>query len=169
MKIWASRGSRFVANRRLHRKNHASQLVLSFFSLMVIAAGVGSLVLPSESKTLANLVNVISIDASVFILVLSNLEFAKNYAVEADRMLKGAQALSPLHDEIEFSIRCKTLTHEKISSYIHQYNEIISEFEVNHEDIDYLYFQSMHTRKFHLAGWNLAKRLAVKVRYFNNV
>ena len=166
-KVWSSRGARFVANRRLHRKNHASQLVLSFFSLMVIAAGVGLLILPSEQKILANLVSVVSIDASVFILVLSNLEFAKNYAVQADRMLKGAQALSPLLDEIEKTITCKAITQEVMDSYIRQYNQIISEFEANHEEIDYQYFQTQNPKQFHLAGWHYwIKRLDIKAHYF---
>lgn len=169
MKVWASRGSRFVASRRLHKKNYACQLVLSFFSLTVIGAGVGLLVLPPDYKMLSNLISVLSIDASVFILVLSNLEFAKNYGVEADRMLKGAQALSPLYDEIERSIRCKLITQQKIDSFIQQYNHIINEFEVNHEDIDYLYFQTMHPRRFHLTGWHWFRRIKIKIGFFGYI
>lgn len=168
-KVLASRGSRFVANRRLRRKNHACQLVLSFFSLMVIAAGVGLLILPPDYKRFADFISVLSIDASVFILVLSNLEFAKNYAVEADRMLKGAQALSPLCDEMDKSIRCSTITSEAVDSFIKRYNDILNEFEVNHEEIDYLYFQSMHPRQFHLLGWHWMTRLIYRVRFFFNI
>ena len=165
-KIWSCRGARFVASRRLYSKNYASQLVLSFFSLMVIATGIALLVLPSDYKTLAKFFSVLSIDASVFILVLSNLEFAKNYAVHADRMFKGAQALSPLHDEIEKSIYCKTLTQDNIVSYIKEYNKILNEFEVNHEEIDYLYFQATNPDHFHLTK---GKRLYLKIRLFSYI
>jgi len=141
-------------------------MVLSLFAVAVIAAGVWLLIIPSEQKRLADFISVLAIDASVFILVLSNLEFSKNYAVTADRMLKGAQALSPLHDELEMAIRCGKITPEVMQDVIKRYNEIINEFEVQHEDIDFIYFQSMHPHKFHLTGiQGMLKRLDYRIRY----
>ncbi len=98
-------------------------MVLSFFAVAVIIAGIWLLTIPPEQKRLADFINFLAIDASVFILVLSNLEYSKNYAVTADRMLKGAQALSPLHDELKMAIRYETITSEFMQGVIGRYNE----------------------------------------------
>jgi hypothetical protein len=156
-----------VAHRRLHSKAHASQLVLSFLAVAVIGASVGLLLLPPEQKKLSDFINVMSICASIIILVLGNLEYSKNYQVLADRMQKGAQALSPLHDELEFHIKTESLDAELLKGVIDSYNGIINEFEVQHEDIDYVYFQSMHATRFSLTGWQgRLKRWDYRIRYF---
>lgn len=147
-KIWISKGCRFIAHRRLKARNHASQLVVSFFSVAVIAASVAILIVSPEQKKLSDLVTVLAINASVFILVLSNLEFAKNYSVDAERMLRGAQVLSKIHDELELSIKTTFINQEELEKFVNRYNRVLLDFEANHEDIDYLYFQAIHPKHF---------------------
>ncbi len=82
-------------------------------------------------------------------------------------MLKGAQALSPLHDDLELTIKTQTLDLEQLHEFVARYNGIINEFEVQHEDIDYIYFQSMHPARFHLTGFQgTIKRGDYRIRYF---
>lgn len=126
--MWVSKGCRFIAHRRLRERNHASQLVISLFSIGVIAASISLLVVSPDSKKLSDFISILAINASIFILVLSNLEFAKNYSVEAERMLRGAQLLSKMHDDLELNINQGSIAKETLALIIEHYNQVLMDF-----------------------------------------
>jgi SMODS and SLOG-associating 2TM effector domain family 5 len=154
-KLWVTKGCRFEANRRLARKNQASLLTISLLSIYVIAGSLTTLIAPAGSLTqgTGNVINFLLVVTSIFILVLSNIESGNNYALRAHVMLKCAQQLSELYNEIEFMLRTRTATLDSFLERVHKYDKIISDFSDNHDDIDFLCFKVSHWKHFKLDGF----------------
>jgi hypothetical protein len=153
-KLWVTKGCRFEANRRLDRKNHASQLTISTLSVYVIAGSLVTLVSPAGAlqQSTLNAINLMLVITSIFILVLSNIEAGKNYALRAHVMLKCAQQLSELYNDIEFSIQTRSISPDSFGRQLKLYDRIISDFSDNHDDIDYLNYQVSHWKHFKISG-----------------
>jgi hypothetical protein len=159
-KIWVTKGCRFAANTRLSGKSLASQITISVLSVYVIAGSLVTLVSPAGALTQAaiNAINLIFVVTSIFILVLSNIEAGKNYALRAHVMLKCAQKVAELYNDIEFLIRTKQMTTVAFNERVKLYDKIIADFSDNHDDIDFLCFQVDHWKHFSLSGFKAYRR-----------
>jgi SMODS and SLOG-associating 2TM effector domain family 5 len=171
-KLWVTKGCRFQANHRLARKNQAAILTVSLLSIYVIAGSLVTLVAPvgTLSQNTLSAINLLLVVTSIFILVLSNIEAGKNYALRSHVMLKCAQQISELYNEVEFLIKTGSITPEGFNSHIKHYDKIIADFSDNHDDIDYLCLQIAHWKHFKLSGFAAyRKTLTRRVHRFMNI
>jgi hypothetical protein len=171
-KLWVTKGCRFEANRRLAAKNQASLLTISILSIYVIAGSLVTLISPvgTLSQSTINGINLLLVVTSIFILVLSNIEAAKNHGLRAHVMLKCAQQLSELYNEIEYLIETKRISTESFHAQLKLYDKIIADFSDNHDDIDYLYFQVSHWKHFKISGLGgYALTFRRRVERFRNI
>jgi hypothetical protein len=148
-----TRGARFEANRRLSRKNELSLFTVSVLSIYVMAATLVPIISRNLIPDDYNIIPLSTIVTSVFILVLSHMEAAKNYTARAERMLKCAQKISELHNELQLQIKAGSVTEDSFRKVKDKYDEIIRDFSDNHANVDFFYFMAGHRREFHLEGW----------------
>lgn len=168
-KLWKTKGSRFNAYRRLKRRQQVSIFSISVLSVYGISIPVIQAVLDTSFCPKTNdLYTVVSLTLSVFILVLSLLEGANNYASKSEKMHVNAVKISALYSELEIlTVREKNLDvlGEKIDDIQRRYAEMIEECPDNHEPEDYLEFQTQHRKDFHLSRlfcfWVRLKSFAV--------
>jgi hypothetical protein len=159
-KIWATKGARFNAHRRLLGKNSASQFALAVLSIYAIAASVSGLVLPpAKYPKLLPAMNAGTIVASVFILVQGLLESAKDYRLRAHQMLRCGEKLSELYNIISAHRSIKDLSKNSYIDSVHKYSQILADYSENHADIDYHLFIATNKRQdgnklFHLLNRN---------------
>ena len=146
-KIRTTKGARFNSHRRLLGKHSASQFALAVLSIYAIAASVATLVLPVDKyPRLLPAMSAGTIVASVFILVQSLLESAKNYQLRAHQMLRCGEKLSELHNILSAQRDVDMVTAEIYIAATERYSEVLGEYSENHEDIDYLLFVAHHKR-----------------------
>ncbi len=166
-RLWKTKGSRFNAYRRLKRRQQVSIFSISVLSVYGISIPVIQAVLDTSSCPRTNdLYTVVSLTLSVFILVLSLLEGANNYAGKSEKMHTNAVKISSLYSELEIlAIKDQNPDSliEKVDDVQRRYSEIIKECPENHEPEDYLEFQIQHRREFNLS---LLKCFWVKTRSF---
>jgi hypothetical protein len=169
--VWITKGCRFTANRRFAAKQQASMLSTSMLSIYIIAASLYCLLFGQQMNGYRCAVfNLITITASIFLLVLSHLESGKNYGVRASNMLRCAQKLSSLHNIIEYQISANSLTESSFRDYMSHYDRIMRDFSDNHSDIDFFQFKSGHRKKFKLDGFkNLPQIIFYKIAYFLDI
>lgn len=166
-KIWTTKGARFNAHRRLLGKNSASQFALAVLSLYAIAASVSALVLPIVNfPKLLPAMNVGTIVASVFILVQSLLESAKDYRLRAHQMLRCGEKLSELYNVLSAHRSIRDLDKDKYLDAVHKYSQILSDYSENHADIDYFLF--IATNK-HQEGHEFRRYISRNVIRLNNL
>lgn len=154
-RLWKTKGSRFNAYRRLKRRQQVSIFSISVLSVYGISIPVIQAVIDTTScpKT-NNLYTVISLTLSVFILVLSLLEGANNYAGKSEKMHTNAIKISSLYSELEVLIainRTPESLGDGVDNIQRRYSEIIEECPENHEPEDYLEFQIQHRKDFRLS------------------
>jgi hypothetical protein len=146
-KVWTTKGARFNASRRLLGKHSASQFALAVLSIYAIAASVSTLVLaPDKYPKLLPAMSAGTIVASVFILVQSLLESAKNYQLRAYQMLRCGEKLSELYNILSAKRDLGIVSEEEYISAVERYSEILADFSENHSDLDYLLFVAVHRR-----------------------
>ena len=166
-RIWKTKGSRFNAYRRLKRRQQVSIFSISVLSVYGISIPVIQSVLDTTScpKT-NNLYTVISLTLSVFILVLSLLEGANDYAGKSEKMHTNAVKISSLYSDLEVLLvrdQNPDSLSEKVDAIQHRYSEIIEECPENHEPEDYLEFQVQHRNDFRLSSLSC---FWIKIRSF---
>jgi hypothetical protein len=159
--LWITKGTRFEANRRLERQHAASHLAISTLSVYVICAALLELLVKSApmgghtgSAVIAHggalhfLFPLATIAAPIFILVLEKHTAGKHYLVKADRMERSALKIQELHSELRFAAASGTATTELLNRIREDYEAVMQDFTANHDNIDYLYFQTLQPDKF---------------------
>jgi hypothetical protein len=155
--LWITKGTRFEANRRLERQHAASHLAISTLSVYVICAALLELLFNSSPVdaidavhrgTLHFLFPLATIAAPIFILVLEKHMVGKHYLVKADRMERSALKIQELHSELRFAAASGTATIDLLNRIREDYESVMQDFTANHDNIDYLYFQTLQTERF---------------------
>jgi hypothetical protein len=147
-RLWVTKGIRFDSSRRYETKQRASNLAISILSVYVIAFALIELIAKSVASDTAKLFPLITIIAPVLILVLSQHESQKGYLVQAERMYKSAQQIEKLHSQLELALACGSPTVDELDRIRATYEEIIHDSFVNHDNVDYFFFQALHPRVF---------------------
>lgn len=145
--LWTTKGVRFESNRRLTKKNEVSLFSISILSIYTIGMSLMQISSMSNLSSVKNL-SIATIIASVFIIVLSNLEASKNYCTRAERALKCGQEVSEIYIQLMNHKAAGTATPEVLSAAMRHYNRILKDFSDNHSNVDYLYFAATHPYKF---------------------
>ncbi|CEN35310.1 SLATT domain-containing protein [Capnocytophaga cynodegmi] len=142
-KIWKTRGSRFIAHKRLERLNELSNYSIAINSIYVIVLSILSLEqFRNLSKLDANHLSLITFFLSILILVISLIENSKDYKIKAESHHRCGKKLSRIYEKL---IQIKDKSNDpsifaKIEELATEYQNIIDEFPYNHSPIDYKKF-----------------------------
>lgn len=166
-KIWSTKGSRFNASTRLNKIARWSNFSLTMVSVYLTAVGLLSVYNLSFNKIDNNLIAYSITCLSILILVLGQMENARDYAMKAKEFHNCGLELSNLYNELRIyktlrenqTINEKEQFARKISD---SYQKVLDKYE-NHQAIDNDMFK---TRK---AGYHQLSKLdviTIKVRYY---
>ena len=164
-RIWKTKGSRFNAARRLNNKYQFSLSSISILSIYGIAIPmVQGIVKNPQCQKINDIYNVISLILSVFTLVISLLEGAKNYQLRAEKLHKNAVDISKLERKLELWMVSQSGDPnfpQKVRCISDEYEKLIKECPENHEPEDYNLFMAQNRKDFKMS-W-LAE-LSIKIR-----
>lgn len=154
-RIWKTKGSRFNAARRLNKKYQFSLNSISILSIYGIAIPIfQSIVKNPNCQEINDIYNAISLILSVFTLVISLLEGAKNYQIRAEKLHKNPVELSKLQRELEYVMVSQLADadfRQKVGDISGKYEELIKECPENHEPEDYDLFRAQNRKDFKMS------------------
>lgn len=156
-KMWKTKSARFNAHRRLKAKQSLSTTATSFLAFYLVVVALIPLVYEANLPPGApKFLSVVSLIISIFLIMITLLESAKNYSGEADRMQQCALEISKLYNEFQ------ALTMDEISSkrveFTSRYSTVLKSHELDHKDIDYLRFELMYSSDINVSyGLKLIK------------
>jgi hypothetical protein len=165
-KIWATRGCRFQAHKRLNEVNNWSLWTTNILTVYIISLSILALSPPSSYNFLAGKTgSVFMICLSIAILLINVLESSKNYKIRADSMHRCAKELSSIYNEICLiqDDVITTLIPERIIEIANKYQNIIDKYDDNHTDLDYRKFQAINFSVFKLTKF---QKTLIDCQYF---
>lgn len=144
IKIWKTKGARFLAHKRLEALNRYSTYSISLNSIYVIILSLLSL---NQFQYLSNYssdkLSLITLFLSILIIVTSIIENSKNYAFNAELQHKCGKELNLIYEKL-IQIKDNYDTNPIDKATIHnlgiEYQNLIDKYSVNHSTLDYLKF-----------------------------
>lgn len=129
------KSARFNAHDRLARKSNFSLFTLAMFALY----GVGISLYPTLfqdrfGKDTLKILTLISIVASIFIIIVAFIASLNDYRVKGLELQKCAMQVARLTQWLEAS---QIRTFQELRWYVERYSESIDACPFNHDDIDY--------------------------------
>ena len=141
-KMKLTKGARFEAARRLENMARTSQYSIIILSLYVFTLSVWQVIFQGKiDPSHVQKIDWICIVTSAFIMVFSLLESGRRHDLRSELMLKSAQTISCIYNEIEAKLKCGTLDIADMMILIKRYDDVISVFSDNHSDIDYVIYR----------------------------
>ncbi|TDQ22668.1 SLATT domain-containing protein [Tenacibaculum caenipelagi] len=141
-KIKETKGSRFVAAKRLEDIDTWSSLTINIFSVYIIVVNLLVLIEPRPAFLTGNFITFITVSFSILILVLSNIINARNYKSKSTEYHNCGTQLSVLSDKLYFYINGLTTPNiYDIKNISKDYNVIIQKSNLNHKSIDFDYYR----------------------------
>ncbi|HEY9800483.1 MAG TPA: SLATT domain-containing protein [Leptolyngbyaceae cyanobacterium] len=154
-RMWKTKGSRFNAARRLNNKYQFSLFSISVVSIYGIAIPlIQGIVKNSRCQEINDIYNAISLLLSVFTLVISLLEGARNYQLKAEKLYNNAVKISSLERELEYLIISKLNDADfvqKLGDISSRYEKLIQDCPENHESEDYTLFRLQNRKEFSIS------------------
>jgi hypothetical protein len=168
-KIWATKGARFKANKRLLVKADLSNRAIGFLSAYLIIFGLISLYQNSNTFEInSNIIAFGTTAISILLLLFSQMESAQDYKIKAHQFHICALALGEVHNKIRIF---KTLENysdpERISfckETSKEYQDILNLYS-NHDEIDFKTFQIMN-REDEYTNLNFLQVCWIEVYYY---
>jgi hypothetical protein len=148
-RMWLTKGARYNAYRRLQKKHNLSISSIGFLSSYVLI--INSLkffnflhINPFQQ----NVILFFTMVMSIFILILSLIDSAKDYKLNAEKFLMSATEIENLYNELEqthessMSLKKKE---DKIHNILERYGNILKYYQINHDavDFDFLVFNNV--------------------------
>lgn len=167
-KIWATKGSRFNADKRLLTIYKYSNLANSMLSVYLIAIGLLSVYKMYNDKFIEENILPYTITClSILLLVFSQIENSKNNQLRAKEFHSCGLKLSKLYNKLRTfkTLNLNTSDKEKkifAHEIAEEYENILEKYE-NHDQIDYALFQATNPDYFELSKLVVLK---TKVRYY---
>jgi hypothetical protein len=158
-KMWATKGTRFQAAERLKTKSRYSALSISLLSAYLIIFGLLSVYnLYSDQNIPPNLIPFSITTVSIFLLVFTLFENAKNYDVRAIHFHNCGLKIARLHNAITNykSYRESDTDEKKLAFCVEmqdKYQTILERYE-NHLQIDNKIFKTNHTDYYDYIKWD---------------
>ena len=162
--VYKTMTARFTAYRRMKRNRDASKVAESLFSASIIA--ISLIALLKHEERLSDLISIVTIILSTFLLVMSllfsGLDYEKrmnNYhdcGNELDKLYRDMKLLLSYGEEIS-SDEMKAKTEDFQAKYF----EILHKYNLNHTSFDYEYTAVMLNEQKDFVG-----RLVMKFRYY---
>lgn len=164
-KMWVTKGSRFNAYRRLKKKASLSTATISFLSVYAIVISM----MPYFKCTTAqnsNINNFFVFILSLIILIISLLEYSKDYSTRAERLYVCSNEITHLLNELNYymskSINDDELN-EKSNEISNKYDLILKRCSENHDPVDYRLFQTDNP-----ADYPIKASFLLRCWYYNN-
>ena len=139
-KLWKTKGTRFIAHKRLEHVNQLSNWAVALNSVYVIIASLLSISPFSEfSKLTPEYLSLFTIFLSLIIIVLSLIENSKNYKAKADSLHQCGKDLNKLYERLsQIKDRYEeSATRVEIEKIGVDYQNVIDKYPDNHLSIDY--------------------------------
>jgi hypothetical protein len=141
-KMWKTKSARFNAHARLKAKHSLSTTATAILSFYLVIAALIPLVYESNMPPGGpKFLSVVSLVISIFLIIVTLLESAKNYSGEAEKMHKCALQISELYNRFQ-ALSLEEADRDRISIN-GLYSEILKKHELNHLDIDFVRFEIM--------------------------
>lgn len=147
-KIWATKGARFKANKRLLVRADLSNKAIGFLSAYLIIFGLVSLYQNfSGFEINSTVISFGSTSISILLLLFSQMESAQDYKIKAHQYHICALALGEVHNKIRIFKTLENYTDDERISFCKEttkeYQDILNLYS-NHDEIDYQTFQIMN-------------------------
>lgn len=162
--VYKTMTARFTAYRRMKRNRNASKVAESFFSASIIA--ISLIALQNHEEHLSDLISIVTIILSTFLLVMSLLFSGLDYEKRMDNYHDCGNELDMLYRDMKLILSYG----EEISSdemkaktedFQAKYFEILHKYNLNHTSFDYEYTAVMLDEKKDFVG-----RHVMKFRYY---
>lgn len=157
-KMWKTKGSRFNAQARLRARHWASILATSLLSMYLVALSLCQLTFADAMTPIENKVmSIAGVVVSIFLIIITLFETARNYLGDAEKMHHSALAISELYN------RFQALTVEQADAqrlnFNDSYSEALKSNIVDHKDIDYKRFMIRSSDDLNIRGFRYAALL----------
>lgn len=139
-KLWKTKGTRFIAHKRLEHVNQLSNWAVALNSVYVIIASLLSISpFSGFSKLTPEYLSLFTIFLSLIIIVLSLIENSKNYKAKADSLHQCGKDLNKLYERLsQIKDRYEeSATRVEIEKIGVDYQNVIDKYPDNHLSIDY--------------------------------
>lgn len=162
--VYKTMTARFTAYRRMKRNRDASKVAESFFSASIIA--ISLIALLKHEKSISDLISIVTIILSTFLLVMSLLFSALGYEKRMDNYHDCGNELDKLYRDIKLILSYG----ERVSSdemmvktedFQAKYFGILNKYNLNHTSFDYKYTAVMLNEKKYSVAW-----FVMKFRYY---
>jgi hypothetical protein len=158
-KMWKTKGSRFNAHARLKARHWASVLATSLLALYLVALSLCQLTFADALTPLGNKVlSIGGVVVSVFLIIITLVENARNYLGDAERMHRSALAISELYNR--FQALTVDEANEQRQKFNNDYSDALKSIPVDHKDIDYKRFMIRSSRDLKITGLRYLALLA---------
>lgn len=148
--FWITKGSRFIAAKRLEHHDNLSNISITLASVYVIIMNL-TIILPVNQQPLSNdLITYTTICLSILILVISLIVSSKNYKMRAKDYHDCGREIKKIYDIVTLWRNSDIIPNQnEIKKIQNKYNNILDKYE-NHKTIDYEMFQSKNLSDFKL-------------------
>ena len=154
-KMWKTKGSRFNAHARLRARHWASVLATSILSMYL--AGLSLCQLTFADALGANENKILSIGGvvvSIFLIIITLVETARNYLGDAEKMHQSALAISELYNRFQ-ALTVDQADAERLR-FNDDYSDALKTIPVDHKDIDYKRFMIRSSQDLNINGLRYA-------------
>jgi hypothetical protein len=136
-KMRKTRGARFIAADRLHKKGKFGIIVITILSIYITSITIAISVFPQyfDSAT-EGLLNIVSIISSISVIALSLVEYAGARQVNAEILNRNALAISRLRAKLKVA-QVSNASFTEIKKISEDYENVNSEAKLNHSEKDY--------------------------------
>lgn len=150
-KMWKTKGSRFNAHARLRARHWASILATSLLSMYLAALSLCQLTFADALSPVENkILSIGGVVVSIFLIIITLVETAKNYLGDAEKMHLSALSISELYN------RFQALTVDEAdaqrSKFNDGYSDALKAIPVDHKDIDYKRFMIRSSQDLNITG-----------------
>jgi len=146
-KVWATKGARFVASKRMRRNRIASNAATLFLSSCIIA--INLLAFMPKFASNKDEITLFTIVLSSFCLVTTAIINSLNYSHREEEYHKCGLKLDKLNSRIRLFIENedKEQYKEQCKLFVEEYDEILSRYQFNHTHFDWVYNKYLDERK----------------------
>ena len=141
-KIWATKGARFEASKRMRRNRIASNAAMFLLSASIIAINLLAFLPKFQSNNdYITCITLFTVVLSIFCLVIKAIINSLNYSNREEQHHKCGLELDRLNSQIKLFIEKNKLTNdeEQCKNFIEEYNRILSNYQLNHTHFDWIY------------------------------
>ena len=140
--VYKTEQSRFVSARRMARSKIASKVVESFLSASIIAISLIALI-GDKDKDTSDMISVITIILSTFLLVISLLFSYLEYDKRYEKYMSCAMELGEIHREMDMLKETNSpLNTNDEKALLDKYNAVLHRYDINHTSFDYQYYMA---------------------------